>query len=306
MKATRWRNWLPALLLVLATTAGAEEEANTAPKTGILEKAGDGFKFTEGPTVDAEGAIYFTDQPNDRIHRWTADGGIEIFLEPAGRSNGLCIGPDGMLWACADGTNELWKIDPATKEIEVMVSEYDGKRLNGPNDVWVAPNGHVYFTDPFYKRPYWTHRGDDPKPEQSRALYHLAPDGTLTAVDTDLKQPNGIVGSSDGKRLYVADINAGRIYRYRLSDDGSVGDRQLFCRDRSDGMTLDTAGNLYITNGKGVTIYSPAGHELAVIEVPSKWTANVAFGGPERKTLFVTATTGVYTMALDLAGDAPQ
>jgi sugar lactone lactonase YvrE len=124
-----------------------------APGAHLVKLAGT-FVFTEGPAVDADGNVYFTDQPNDRILKWGTDGKLSTFLQPCGRSNGLCFDAQGNLWACADEKNELWRIDPARK-VTVVVKEYNGKLLNGPNDVWVRPEGGVYFTDPFYKRDYW-------------------------------------------------------------------------------------------------------------------------------------------------------
>ena len=137
-----------------------------------LQELSHGFAFTEGPSVDAEGNVYFTDQPNDRILKWSVDGKLSTFLEPAGRSNGLCFDNKGQLWACADEKNELWVIDVATGKHTVVLKDYGGKLLNGPNDVWVRPDGGLYFTDPFYKRDYWK-RG--PKEQDQEATYYLAP-----------------------------------------------------------------------------------------------------------------------------------
>src|ERR1043166_5179706 len=137
-----------------------------------LEKLAGGFKFTEGPAADAAGNVYFTDQPNDRILKWSTDGKLSTFLQPCGRSNGLCFDARGNLWACADEKNELWRIDPAGK-VTVVVKEYNGKLLNGPNDVWVRPEGGVYFTDPFYPEDY-IKRG--PKEQDREAVYYLTPD----------------------------------------------------------------------------------------------------------------------------------
>ena len=256
-----------------------------------------GFRFTEGPTADAAGNVFFTDQPNDRIHRWSVDGKLTTFLEPAGRSNGLYFDRDGQLWACADEKNELWKIDPVSKKITVMIREFDGKRLNGPNDVWVSPSARVYFTDPFYKRPYWK-RG--PEEQAKRGLYRLDR-GKLEMLDGDFAQPNGIVGSADGKLLYVADIGKGRTYAYDIEEDGSLKNRRTVIAMGSDGMTIDMAGNLYLT-GKGVTVVSPEGKVLERIPVPERWTANVCFGGTDRKTLFITASQGLYAIPTRIAG----
>lgn len=274
-----------------------------APVSPVAEGAkvvqlAEGFKFTEGPTSDAEGNVYFTDQPNNRIHRWSIDGKLSTFLEPAGRSNGLFIDSQGTLWACADENNELWKIDVKTKAITKLENKYQNKLLNGPNDVWVHPNGNAYFTDPFYKRPYWNRGAEE---QDKRGLYYLNTKGKLQRVDDDYGQPNGIVGTADGKTLFVADIGKKKTYRYTIGKDGVPQDRKLFCEMGSDGMTLDKNGNLYLT-GRGVTVFSPEGKPITTIAIPENWTANVCFGGKDHKTLFITASKGLYALQMTVAG----
>jgi len=266
-----------------------------------LELIASDCEFTEGPAADAEGVVYFTDQPNDRILRW--DGGeVTVFMQPCGRSNGLCFDADGNLWACADEKNEMWRIAPdGTKT--VVIDAFEGKLLNGPNDVWISPDGGVYFTDPFYKRNYWE-RG--PTQQDVQGVYYLAPDHeTLTRVADDLEQPNGIIGTPDGETLYVADIKAGKTYRYRIADDGSLADKTLFCELGSDGMTLDSEGSLYLT-GKGVIVFDVDGEQIAHIDVPEPWTANVCFGGPERRTLVITASKKAYGLKMRTHGVGSQ
>jgi gluconolactonase len=263
-----------------------------------LEKLAGGFIFTEGPAADAEGNVYFTDQPNDRILKWGTDGKLSTFLQPCGRSNGLCFDAKGDLWACADEKNELWRIDPAGK-VTVVVKEFNGKLLNGPNDVWVRPDGGLYFTDPFYKRDYWK-RG--PKEQDREAVYYLAPDEkTLVRVADDLKKPNGIVGTADGELLYVADIDANKTYAYDVQDDGTLKNKRLFCNLGSDGMTIDSDGNVYLT-GNGVTVFDKAGKQIEKIKVPEGWTANVCFGGTDRQSLFITASKGLYGLQMRVKG----
>src|SRR5690348_13455933 len=257
-----------ALTLSLALTLPAADPVAPGAK---LEKLAGGFKFTEGPAPDAEGNVYFTDQPNDKILIWTTAGKLETFMDGCGRSNGLCFDAAGKLWACADEKNELWRIDVKTKEKTVVVKDYNGKLLNGPNDVWVRPDGGAYFTDPFYKRPYWK-RG--PQEQDKQAVYFVSAAGKVTRVDSDYKQPNGLVGTPDGKTLYVADIGDRRTYAYDIQPDGSLTNRRRFCDMGSDGMTLDADGNVYLT-GKGVTVFDKAGKKVAQIDVPESWTANV-------------------------------
>ena len=297
------RTRLPALVALLTLTVLARaDDALIAPGAKV-EKLAEGFKFTEGPAADSKGNVYFTDQPNDRIMLYTTDGKLTEFMKPAGRSNGLCFGPDGKLWACADGQNELWAIDVDTKKHTVVLKDYNGKLLNGPNDLWVRADGGLYFTDPFYKRDYWK-RG--PKEQDTQGVYFLAPDGkTLTRVAADLKQPNGVIGTPDGKTLYVADINDRKTYSYAIQKDGTLTDKKLFCEMGSDGMTLDEKGNVYLT-GRGVTVFDKAGKKVTQIDVPEGWTANVCFGGADMKTLFITASTRLYGLQMNVKGAGSQ
>jgi gluconolactonase len=279
-----------------AAQAVAAESKIIAPGATLQKLAGD-FSFTEGPASDSKGNVYFTDQPNDRIMKWSADGKLTTFMQPCGRANGLSFDRQGNLWACADEKNELWCIDRAGKAT-VVVKDYQGKLLNGPNDVWIRPKGGLYFTDPYYKRPYWK-RGPKALDE---CVYYLAPDHkTLTRVIDDLKQPNGIIGTPDGKLLYVADIGAGKTYRYCIQPDGALTEKKLFCELGSDGMTIDSGGNIYLT-GKGVSVFDPAGQKIEQIDVPEKWTANVCFGGKGRKNLFITASKGAYGLQMVVHG----
>ncbi len=289
-------SWACLLFLPLCSQLLAAESKIIAAGAKLEKLAGD-FSFTEGPASDAEGNVFFTDQPNDRILKWSIEGKLTTFLHPCGRANGLCFDSQGNLWACADEKNELWRIDPNGKPT-VVVKDYKGKLLNGPNDVWILTGGGLYFTDPYYKRQYWS-RG--PK-EQGEHVYYLAPDHkTLARVIDDLKQPNGIIGTLDGKLLYVADIGASKTYRYSIQSDGTLKDKHLFCELGSDGMTIDNQGNLYLT-GKGVSIYNPNGKAIEHIDVPESWTANVCFGGTNRSTLFITASKSFYGIKTQVLG----
>ncbi len=267
-----------------------------------LEKLSGEFKFTEGPASDAEGNVYFTDQPNDRILKWSIDGKLSTFLQPCGRSNGLCFDAKGNLWACADDKNELWSIDP-TGKVTVVVKDFKGKLLNGPNDIWIRPDGGMYLTDPYYKRDYWK-RG--PKEQDCEAVYYLDPEHkNLTRVADDLQQPNGIIGTPDGKILYVADIKGNKTYAYDIQADGTLKNKRLFCELGSDGMTIDNEGNVYLT-GKGVTVFDKSGKRIEQIAVAEPWTANVCFGGKDRRTLFITASTGLYSLRMRVKGVGSQ
>jgi gluconolactonase len=210
----------------------------------------------------------------------------------------MYFAPDGSLIACADEKNELWSISKDGKPT-VIWKEYDGKKLNGPNDVWLHPNGSLYFTDPYYQRAWWSHTV---APQDGQHVYRLSADRkTLTRVTHDLEQPNGIAGTPDGKILYVSDIKASKTYAYDIQPDGTPAGKRLHCSLGSDGMTLDDEGNLYLT-GKGVHVFDKSGKEIQVFDVPEDWTGNVTFGGPDHKTLFITASKVLYAVRLNVKG----
>ena len=301
---TNFPRWFtPCLVLAFGLVALRGAESRVIAPGATVQKLAAEFSFTEGPACDGEGNVYFTDQPNDRIMKWSTDGKLTTFMQPCGRANGMSFDAEGNLWACADETNQLWRIDPQ-RNITVVVKDYQGKLLNGPNDVWIRPGGGLYITDPYYKRPWWK-RG--PK-EMSECVYYLTPDYTkLVRVIDDFKQPNGIIGTPDGKTLYVADIAGRKTYRYAIQPDGTLKDKTLFCELGSDGMTIDNEGNVYLTGnsfngGKGVTVFDSAGKEIEFIPVAEPWTANVCFGGKDRHTLFITASQCLYSLRMRVHG----
>ncbi len=292
----------PSLILVFALVTlpqliTAQEEHKLA-STALLVKLDSSFKFTEGPAVDPEGNIYFTDQPNNQILKWTPKSGVSVFMKNAGRSNGMYFDHQGRLVTCADERNEIWRIFPNGRH-EVLLDHIQGQKMNGPNDLWIDPKGGIYFTDPFYKRPWWDH---DEKPIDKEKVYYL-PVGAdqPKVVADDLVKPNGIVGSKNGKVLYVADIGAKKTYRYKVGKGGALKNRELLAEMGSDGMTLDHKGNLYLT-GPGVVVYNKKGDKIAHFEVPEKWTANVVFGGPNQNILFITAMGSVYALPMQVHG----
>jgi gluconolactonase len=215
------------------------------PRPGAqVEKLAEGFSFTEGPTADAAGNVFFTDQPNDRILKWSVDGKLTTFLQPAGRSNGMYFDRDGSLIACADEKNELWSIAKDGKA-RVIWKEHEKKKLNGPTTSGSTPAAASTSPIPFYKRPWWTH---DAPPQGGQHVYRLSADRKkIKRVTSDLEQPNGIIGSPDGKTLYVADIKAGKTYAYDIQKNGMLAGKRLHAALGSDGMTLDEEGNLYLT-----------------------------------------------------------
>jgi gluconolactonase len=278
----------------------AAAESVVAPGAKLQKLAGD-FAFTEGPTGDAAGNLFFVDQPNDRIMEWSTDGKLSTFLQPSDHANGMMFDAHGNLIACADEHNQLWSITPA-KKISVLVTNYNGKYLNGPNDVWIAPNGAMYLSDPFYPRKWWDHNTLALTNEE---VFYLSPDReTLARVTDDLKKPNGITGTPDGKNLYVSDIGAGQTWRYDIQSNGSLANKKLFCALGSDGMTVDDAGNVYLT-GHGVTVFDKTGKQIDHIDVNEKWSANVCFAGKDRQTLFITASESLYSIRMRVKGGNP-
>ncbi len=288
----------PALLLLALNPVFADGSL-LAPGSK-LEKIGGGYEFTEGPAADRKGNVFFTDQPNDRIVRWdAASGTFSDWLKPAGRSNGTYFDRDGNLLTCADDKNELWSIAP-DKQVTVLVKNFGSKLLNGPNDLWIRPDGALYFTDPLYPRPYW--KRDPAMQQPGEYVYFLSADHkSVKPVATDLNQPNGLIGTADGKTLYVADIGGGKTYRYSVQPDGSLTGKALFCNLGSDGMTMDSEGNVYLT-GKGVTVFDKMGKQIEHFEVAEPWTANITFGGKNHDYLFVTASKNVYGAKMRVEG----
>ena len=287
----------------------------SASQHGKLDTLGTGFSFTEGPAVDRHGNIFFTDQPNDKIYRWdAATGKITNFLTGTGRSNGMMFDKDGNLIACADMHGELWKIAPDGSHT-VLVNNYNGKLLNGPNDIWINPvTGGMYITDPMFPRPYW----DDSDPrkqgwepthsEQSPTgkggyVYYLAPGShILVRVTTEAmgwesdSWPNGVVGTPDGKKLYVNKWyydNMGGTWVFDINPDGTLSNMKKFISMGGDGMSMDALGNIYISNALGVTAFDPKGN--SIFNVPTNGATNNVFGGQNNKTLFITGPVDKLT-----------
>ena len=303
------------LCCLLMSPSCSDDES--AENTGLIttdaqiENLGTGYSFTEGPAVDKDGNVFFTDQPNDIIYKWNATTkAITPFLEQTGRSNGMAFDKDGNLIACADLHGELWKIAPNGTHT-ILTDNYNGKLLNGPNDVWINPvNGGMYITDPIFPRDYWDE--NDPRKvgnpswppthsEQAETgkgghVYYLAPGGkTLVRVTTEAgwdadSWPNGVVGTPDGKKLYVnkwAADNMGGTWVFDIHTDGTLSNMKKFIDIGGDGMSMDERGNIYISNGTGVAVFDPQGKGLLTIFTGGGATNNV-FAGKDGQTLFIT------------------
>ncbi len=299
LKILSSRKFNGLLFLVGTCFYATSQENSIIPENAEPVLIASAYEFTEGPAADKEGNVYFTDQPNDQIVKWSAnDNTLEIFLKPSGRSNGLYFDNDGNLIACADEKNELWLIDKQ-KNITILVDGFDNKKMNGPNDLWIDSKGGIYLTDPFYKRPWWEH--EEPEQAASR-VYYLTPDKKdLRIVADGFVRPNGIIGSPDGKTLYIADIGDDKTYSYSITENNALTNKKLFAAMGSDGMTLDSKGNVYLT-GDGVTVFNNKGEQIHHIPIDRKWTANVTFGGKEHNKLFITAMNSVYILDMNVTG----
>ena len=297
IRQTAFRILLVVLAGYVPTERGWSQDSTKLIASGAeVTKLAGGFKFTEGPACDADGNVYFTDIPNERIHKWSIDGKLTTFREDAGRANGLYFDRDGNLLACEGGNRRLTLISPKNKVI-VLADSYDGRKFNSPNDLWIDPHGGVYFTDPRYG-------SQDGLEQGGFHVYYRTSDGKLTRAIDDLAKPNGIIGTADGKWLYVADPGAGKTYRYSIGQKGKLSNRTLHAESGSDGMTLDEHGNLYLTAG-AVKVYDSKGKYVVDIETP-EGPANVCFGGKDRKTLFITARTGFYSLHMAVRGQSSK
>ena len=304
---------------------GEADESNIYDPTGLvspsahgrLDTIQKGFSFTEGPAVDRGGNVFFTDQPNDKIFRWDASSGaITLFLQGTGRSNGMAFDKHGNLITCADMHGEVWKIRPNGSH-EVIAANYNGKLLNGPNDVWINPvTGGMYFTDPMFPRPYWddtdprkignpswppTHSEQAPTGKGGH-VYYLAPGShhlvrvtTQPGWDAD-SWPNGVVGTPDGKKLYVnkwKDDNLGGTWVFDIKPDGTLANMKKFVDMGGDGMSMDEKGHIYISNSLGVTAFDPKGNRI--FNVPTNGATNNVFAGQNNKLLFITGPVDAVT-----------
>ncbi|MFT3919691.1 SMP-30/gluconolactonase/LRE family protein [Cloacibacterium sp.] len=285
-----------SLLVMSCTSQKSVKSQSIVSNSAEIQLVSDKFSFTEGPAADSYGNVYFTDQPNDKIYFWNwKTNKVEEFLEKTGRANGTYFDEKDNLITCSDESGEIWKINE-NGVAEILTTNFEGKRLNGPNDLWLDNEGGIYFTDPLYVRDYWKNFKQE---IFDKNLYYRDSEGKITKLDT-FTQPNGIVGSLKFKKLYVSDIDANKTFVYDILGEGKLGNKKLFCNLGSDGMTLDNIGNLYIT-GNGVTVFNSKGEQIHHIAVPEKWTANVTFGGENFSTLFITASKSVYTLKMNVS-----
>ena len=282
--------------------------------------------FTEGPAYHADGSVYFSDIINNRIMKLSSDGKLTVFREESGRANGNMFDQQGRLVTCEGaemgpgGGRRVTRTDLATGEVTVLTDRYKGKRYNAPNDLAIDNQGRIYFTDPRY--------GDRSIMEmKEEAVYRIDPDGSVTRVveQPAIQQPNGIALSPDNRTLYIADHNTSpggnrRIVAFDLDDNLTPGNQRLvydFGVGRcADGLRVDVEGNLWAAAGialpkragesavnpPGIYVISPQGTLLDLILIPEDQVTNMTFGGPDKKTLYVTAGKTLFKMPINVSG----
>ena len=280
------------IVLLSVAAAGYCADGPGVLATGAsVEKLAGGFAFTEGPAADEGGNIYFSDIPNNRIHRWLLSGKLETWRENSGGANGLFFDIRRNLLACEGGGRRLVSISPAGDQVTVLADRYQGKRFNSLNDLWIDPKGGIYFSDPRYGR------SRDDMEQDGEHVYYLSSDRKkLIRVIDDMVRPNGMIGTPDGRTLYVTDHGGGKTFSYVINADGTLSSKELFAPEGSDGMTIDNEGNVYLTTSV-VAVYNKKGEKIEEIEIPER-PANVCFGGKDRRTLFITARTSLYSIKM--------
>ncbi|MBN2594832.1 MAG: SMP-30/gluconolactonase/LRE family protein, partial [Sedimentisphaerales bacterium] len=284
---------LMTLLVLVGAMVWSVAEAGVVADESKVEKLAGGFAFTEGPAADSQGDVYLSDIPNNRIHKWSLDGKLSTFRENSGGANGLYFDKDGNLLACEGGGRRLVSINEEN-EVTVLADEYEGKKFNSLNDLWIDPKGGIYFTDPRYGNR-------DGMEQDGEHVYYLAPDRKkLIRVIDDMVRPNGLIGTPNGETLYVADHGGNKTFAYKIEQDGTLSGKKLFATEGSDGMTIDNEGNIYLTR-RVVTVYNKDGEKIEEIKVP-EGPANVTFGGSDGHTLFITARTSLYSVKMRVKG----
>jgi len=272
------------------------------PKGTTLKRVSSGFHFLEGPVwCREEKCLLFSDIPENKIYKLTPDGRRTIFREPSGNSNGLTRDRQGCLIACEHGNRRVTRTDKGGSII-VIADLFEEKRLNSPNDVVVKSDGAVYFTDP----PYGISPDKQEQPKQG--VYRISPGGKeIALVVDDFEMPNGLAFSPDEKHLYIDDSSARHIRIFDVENDGSLINGRIF-KDMNinkpglpDGMKVDTAGHVFCTGPGGIWVIDPAGDHLGTIITP-EIAANCAWGGEDWKSLYITATTSIYTMRVNIPG----
>jgi gluconolactonase len=291
------------------------------PPGTTLEKLAGGFQFTEGPVWHPDGYLLFSDPNANTIYRWSPEGSVSVFRTKSGYtgfdigryhqpgSNGLTLDPSGLLTINEHGNRRVTRLE-RTGKITVLADRYDGKRLNSPNDLVYRSDGALYFTDPPFGLPGTF---DDPMKELGFSGVYMVKEGKVTLLTSALSGPNGIAFSPDERYLYVDNWDLGRkvLMRYEVKPDGTLGSGKVFrdfTREREpvalDGIKVDAEGNVYVSAPGGVWVLSPEGKALGRI-IPPEHDANFAFGDMDGRSLYLTASTGLYRIRVGVPGIRP-
>lgn len=290
------------LVSILFLAVAASLQANEPPALIVPgaepQRLHGGFSFLEGPVSDAEGNLYFTDIPSNRVLRWSPSGELSTVIDDSNGGNGLAFDQQGKLIICEERGKRISMLTADGRRVS-LVGEYRGAPFNSPNDLWVDGHNGIYFSDPNYK-------GADNLTQDGQHVYYLSADRqTITRVASDLSRPNGVITSASDDRLYVADTELDRIFVYPILAPGKLGPRQSFAATAADGITLDEQGNLYAAWRGEIRIYDPEGKVLHVISMPER-PSNVTFGGVDNRTLFITARESLYSLQMAVEGRKPE
>lgn len=272
--------------------------AEVPKPVGEVQKLASGFKYTEGPAWDGIKSLYFSDIPNFKMHQWTQESGVRDIRTGEHASNGIVIDRQGQVIFCEVTGRRIVRRSADGSET-TLADTCDGKPFAMPNDLWLAPNGSIYFTVP---KPNAERAKLAPEGALSGILCLISADGkSVRSVGQGIVSPNGVVGTADGKRLIVADPGASKCWSYPIQPDGNLGEQTLVADQGSDGLALDEFGQVYTTAKGGIVVYADA-KQIAMIPIP-EGPSNMKFGGTDGRTLFITAKTGLYSVNLNVRGD---
>jgi gluconolactonase len=285
--------------------------ARLVPPDAHVDMVFGGMTFGEGPVWDAShNCLYWVDIIGSKIWRWTPGAGPELVMSPTGHANGMTLDAEGRLVVAGWGSRSIWRREQ-DGSVTTLASHYRGQRLNSPNDIVVAADGSIYFTDPsrglFIQGMGGEHGEDLQRYLDNHPVFRLSPEGELTEVVSDVTYPNGLCFSPDESLLYVNDTDNRLVRVFTVQPDGSVAGGEVFCRvtgaepGNPDGMKVDVEGNLYVTGPGGIHVFSPDGSWLGRLALHDHAT-NFAFGDADWKTMYITSHSSVYRVRLGIAG----
>ena len=299
--------FLPLFFCLGVAANFAAAQSLVAPGAEMVRLA-TGMRFTEGPAANSKGDVYFICDPDCKIYRWcVTENKLSVFIEESAHANGTFFDKNDNLYVCEGGTGSVVRYTPDGVRT-VVANKFGNRHFNKPNDLWIDPKGGIYFTDPQYGNAF--HIVQD-----GQHVYYILPDRSrvirvieVTGVEGEFVKPNGIIGTPDGRLLYVADIDGRVVYRYNIQADGTLTGKHAFATGFAvDGMTIDERGNVYLTQWNlpapefDIVVFSAAGEEIERIRVPER-AANVTFGGKDFRTLFITAGRSLYAIEMNVKG----